>query len=109
MLIGKEFLFKVAVESKHIQGKDTVYVVERYSDNLELIQLHKRINHTIFDDSIQTCNDIVGDTNWEGEEDLESPSNDNFKTPEMDKNGKRVLDVSFKDGEESTTSKLKKT
>lgn len=107
-LIGKEFLFKVAIETKHIEKKDYVYVVEKFSADKDMIKIHKKIKHSVVALAGSPSIDIVDESKSNEEQEVGSPD-DNFKTPEMSKSGKRRLDSSFQDSIESATSKSSKS
>ncbi|KAL6518027.1 hypothetical protein OROMI_033728 [Orobanche minor] len=62
-LTGRELLFKVSVEARHLEGSEYVYVVERVCEDPSLINMHKLTDHKINNFATRHYKDIVGDTN----------------------------------------------
>ncbi|KAL6580531.1 hypothetical protein OROMI_008555 [Orobanche minor] len=85
-LIGRELLFKVGVESRHLEGRDHVYVVERICDDASIVKMHKSIEHKINDFPTRPYKDIVGDTNWDS-----NPQDDDIDAEIEYKSPERVL------------------
>ncbi|KAL6563977.1 hypothetical protein OROHE_005217 [Orobanche hederae] len=48
-LIGRELLFKVGIDVRHLENKDNVYVVERVCEDAVLIKEHKLTDHKVLD------------------------------------------------------------
>ncbi|KAL6573819.1 hypothetical protein OROHE_001361 [Orobanche hederae] len=85
-LIERELLFKVGVESRHLEGRDHVYVVERVCDDASIVKMHKSIEHKINDFPTRPYKDIVGDTNWDS-----NPQDDDIDAEIEYKSPERVL------------------
>ncbi|KAL6503196.1 hypothetical protein OROHE_023825 [Orobanche hederae] len=85
-LIGRELLFKVGVESRHLEGRDHVYVVERVCDDASIVKMHKSIEHKSNDFPTRPYKDIVGDTNWDS-----NPQDDDIDAEIEYKSPERVL------------------
>ncbi|KAL6586528.1 hypothetical protein OROMI_001516 [Orobanche minor] len=85
-LIGRELLFKVGVESRHLEGRDHVYVVERICDDASIVKMHKSVEHKINDFPTRPYKDIVGDTNWDS-----NPQDDDIDAEIEYKYPERVL------------------
>ncbi|KAL6575115.1 hypothetical protein OROMI_012400 [Orobanche minor] len=82
-LIGRELLFKVSVEARHLEGREYVYVVERVCEDPSLINMHKLTDHKINDFATRPYKDIVGDTNWSPDaEDGEVDAADVYQSPD---------------------------
>ncbi|KAL6575737.1 hypothetical protein OROHE_000718 [Orobanche hederae] len=85
-LVGRELLFKVGVESRHLEGRDHVYVVERVCDDASIVKMHKSIEHKINDFATRPYKYIVGDTNWDSD-----PQDDDIDVAIEYKSPERVL------------------
>ncbi|KAL6558039.1 hypothetical protein OROMI_018389 [Orobanche minor] len=78
-LIGREFLFKVGIDVRHLENRDNVYVVERVCEDAVLIKEHKLTDHKVLDFQSRPYKDIVQDNDWDPEP---SDFDHEFKSPE---------------------------
>ncbi|KAL6582027.1 hypothetical protein OROMI_006041 [Orobanche minor] len=66
-LIGRELLFKVGIDIRHLENKDNVYVVERVCEDAVLIKEHKLTDHKVLDFVSRPYKDIVQENDWDPE------------------------------------------
>ncbi|KAL6578168.1 hypothetical protein OROMI_010496 [Orobanche minor] len=66
-LIGRELLFKVGIDVRHLENRDNVYVVERVCEDAVLIKEHKLTDHKVLDFQSRPYEDIVQDNDWDPE------------------------------------------
>ncbi|KAL6558685.1 hypothetical protein OROMI_019035 [Orobanche minor] len=78
-LIGRELLFKVGIDVRHLENRDNVYVVERIYEDAVLIKEHKLTDHKVLDFQSRPYKDIVQDNDWDPEP---SDFDHEFKSPE---------------------------
>ncbi|KAL6558258.1 hypothetical protein OROMI_018608 [Orobanche minor] len=78
-LIGRELLFKVGIDVRHLENRDNVYVVERVCEDAVLIKEHKLTDHKVLDFQSRPYKDIVQDNDWDPEP---SDFDHEFKSPE---------------------------
>ncbi|KAL6564621.1 hypothetical protein OROMI_016071 [Orobanche minor] len=66
-LIGRELLFKVGIDVRHLENRDNVYVVERVCEDAVLIKELKLTDHKVLDFQSRPYKDIVQDNDWDPE------------------------------------------
>ncbi|KAL6524174.1 hypothetical protein OROMI_031269 [Orobanche minor] len=78
-LIGRELLFKVGIDVRHLENRDNVYVVERVCEDEVLIKEHKLTDHKVLDFVSRPYKGIVQDNDWDPEP---SDFDEEVKSPE---------------------------